>query len=262
MSVLDLIEDLKVKRSGTTKQGVYAALRLLRKAEVVVLHKGQVSLNIRWLNSTAEYFTRAQYFYLQDAGKSGHFLNLKQGEKIRYFFQSPAVTDAFCIHVIYLLIDLTGADFFGYNPHDWFLIGRRQSERDMMDYVVKKGRLYLMTVAGQSFLDKFVAGEFNGNQTQYYMSDKVLFEKNNYYLNIIGDFLIEVLIDQRSADNIGRLYGNTSSFSEDVTKQLKGIVESQGRSRLTITRNLKKADRLRRSLAKHFYISKGRLKKG
>lgn len=251
-----LIREIREQRSGTTKQGVYAALRQLRREEIVVLHNKKASFNLRWLKQAEQFFATAEQHYIESDFGRDNFLNLKDGERISYFYSSPTETDKFWGHALVTLGESSVASdepAYLYNPHEWFLVARRESERECFDIITKKRRL-LLTASEKTPLDRAVAGEFDGDRGQYHMLDTPLFAKNNYYFNIVGDFIIEVWIDPAIATQIESLYRKTEGLDDDAAKELTKIVTDKGRSRLTISCNAKKAERLKKMLRKNFYI--------
>lgn len=254
----DLIEDIKKFRPKTTKQGVYASLRSLRKSEAVVLHGGFVSLNTVWLNKMSDYFSTALLAYTKQGAKTDAILNLQDGDSVQYFFQDPVVTDAFWSHVFFLLIKITPTlePVFLYNPHEWFLLARMENEKGLINNVVEQGRLYLMTVGNKYPLDRYVSKYFDGTKAQYFMSSKKLFSKENYYLNIIGDYLIEVWLDPVITKKIEEFYKKAEKFSEEEQNVLQSIISQRGRSKLKVSRNNKKAVRFKKILGKAFYFSR------
>lgn len=84
-----------------------------------------------------------------------------------------------------------------YNPHEWFLLARKENELELFNTISRKGHRVLLTVGNDSFLDRYVKKYFDNNFSQYHIRNRRLFNENNYYLNIIGDFLIEVWMDKK-----------------------------------------------------------------
>ena len=68
-----LVEKIKNVRASTTKQGVYAALRNLKKQEIAILHNKHALLNIRWLINMEQYFAIAQKSYFEGTLGNGNF---------------------------------------------------------------------------------------------------------------------------------------------------------------------------------------------
>lgn len=255
--ILDLIAAIKRERPGTTKQGVYAALRNLKKEEVVVLHAGRASLNAAWLTNVHRYFTIAEHYYFQKNVGAGHFANLREGEKIQYTFTSPLVADTFWIHALFILIETTpqGSHFIAYNPHCWFFLAHAESERGFVRFALAHKRLYLMSVGARTPLDRLVVQEVDGTRSQYAMLTRAPFPSTRY-INIIGDYVIDVSLEKRVADAMDAFYVRTREWTPDAARELHHLVEGRGRIKLIISRNAKKAERLRRKLLKSFYIPK------
>lgn len=256
--VVGIILELKELRPGTTKQGVYAALRILKKQEKVVLHRGRASLNSAWVSSMASFFSVAEQYYRNEESGDGNFLHLQDGEKISYSFKNAVLTDAFWGHAFHLLVATEQLDtpIYLYNPHQWFLIARQKSEKELIAFVQKNKRQYLLTVSSSYPLDKHIAILFDGERSQYYMRNTPLFAKNNYYMNIIGDFIIEVWIDKDVANNIDDLYTSSGSYSEQTKKELEKIIALQGKTKMVISKNKRKADTYKNMMKKHFYFPK------
>lgn len=251
-----LIAQIREQRPKTTKQGVYAALRHLRQNEIIVMHHKKASFNVRWLKQAEQFLAIAEQHYVaEDLGRD-NFLNLKEGENIAYFFSSPTETDKFWGHALILLGESSIPDnepAYLYNPHEWFLIARQESERECIA-IISKRRRFLLTAGEKTSLDHIVANEFDGDRSQYHMLERPLFPKSNYYLNIVGDFLIEVWIDPSIATRIEEIYRGDTKDRNIARDNLIEIVGGKGRSRLRISRNAKKAGRLKRLLSKNFYI--------
>ena len=256
LSTVGLLSFLRKTRRGTTKQGMYAALRKLVKAEVVVKHKTQVSLNATWLTRIETFVSLANHFYASNA-RSGNFLDIVDGDRISYEFKNANATDTFWIHVLLLLVEAyPGATFFAYNPHCWFFLVRPESERTLRDVIVRNKSQYLVAVGGRRPLDRAIKREFDGKRSQYAMRESPLFKKNNYYVNVIGDYVIEVWIDVAHAEAIERLYRSAESFTPEIEDELRDIINSKGKTKLVVSRDKKKAEKLRRTLAKPFYVQK------
>ncbi|MDP1690060.1 MAG: hypothetical protein Q8L52_02560 [bacterium] len=251
-----LIAQIREQRPKTTKQGVYAALRQLRRDEIVVMHAKKASLNVRWLKQMDQFFLIAEQYYVEGDFGRDNFLNLKDGERISYFFSTPTETDQFWGHALLILAESAASNdepVYLYNPHEWFLLARSESEREYISIITRRRR-FLLTAGAKTPLDRAVANEFDGDMSQYHMLDAPLFTKNNYYLNIIGDFFIEVWLDPHIAAHIEEVYREAEKVDEDIKIKLAEIVACKGRSKLTISRNIKRAAKLKKMLGKNFYI--------
>lgn len=254
--MLDLVEKLKIDRLNTTKQAVYTALRGLKRSEQIVTYKGVASINLTWLNSMVNYFNLTKHNYIKGLVSDGDFVNLEDKDKIKYYFQSPIKADIFWTHALYLLTERIEKNepVYLYNPHEWFLLARKENELELFNNISRKGHRLLLTVGNDSFLDRYVKKYFDNNYSQYHVKEKPLFSENNYYLNIIGDFLIEVWMDKKITDKIDKFYKDTKTWDEGVYDRLKNVIDVDSKIKIVISKNHKKAEKIKNSLRRYFVL--------
>ncbi len=253
----ELLKQIQAERAGTTKQALYQILRKLKVDEVVIMRSKQVSLSHIWINKMADYFTSAQRAYTAHEKPSEDFLSLGDGEKISYTFKSPAHTDMFWGHAFGILAEVTGGEpLYIYNPHEWFILAREESEKTLFNELKEKKKQIYMLIGHNDTMDISSKKEFENEFTQYYASEKKLFPKENYYLNIFGDYVIEAWIDENVASKIDSFYKETKVFDEIAEKKIKSIVEQKGKNKLSILRNKRKAEKLKNLFKKYFHIKK------
>lgn len=251
-----LIDDLQIKPPVPTKQGIYAMIRKMVRAEILIKHKRTVALNIAWLARLQSFADRASHSYFTGHKKNaGNILALTEGERVRYDFKSIANADVFWDHLIYQLVAAhQKTQWFAYNPHCWFFIARPDQERDLRDFITHHGGQYLLTVGDTTPLDKTIRKEFDRTSSQYVMREKPLPFKNNYYVNCIGDYVIEVWIEEKITQRIECIYQTATNITPPIESELKTIIDSKSSVRLVVSRNAKKAAKLRRSLSKQFVM--------
>jgi hypothetical protein len=257
---IELQEKIRKVRPSTTKQGFYQALRKLKKDEVVIVYAKRVSLSHIWINKMAEYFRIAESMYTSTSTPSEDFLKLADGDKISYTFKNSDLTDQFWGHAFGILNNATTEHepLYMYDPHEWFFLARHASERVLFDEVLDRGKDIYMIVGGKTPLDKYTSKEFDNKKSFYYMTEEKLFPRNNYYVNIFGDFLIEAWLDQKTQHAIDEFYKTTSEWSPAVEVALKEIIKTRGKNKLTISHNKHKADKIKRIFRKYFFIKKSK----
>lgn len=254
-----LIEQLQRSHTKLTRQGVYKALRTLRASGIVLLHKKEASINQVWLTQLENFTLLAQHAYRNPAFGSGHFLHMRDGDKIAYEFKNPVQVDIFWNHVLYVLLDAfqSTTDWLAYSSHCWFLIVRQSDELALMQYMTKRNIKYLFTVGHNTPLDKSIASIFDGTHTQYYMRSQPLFEHRPNHLglvlNIFGDYVIEAIYDKTTTKRIEAFYQNNTILNDKSRHELADIVASPSKIKFSISKNSKKAQKLKQQLKKHFY---------
>lgn len=258
LSNTSLVKEIAKLRNKTTKQAVYGALRKLNAAEIVITHGKTSSLKSAWISNMSDFFAKVKHFYFITNTNNDGFLSFEDGDKITYNFKNPEVADAFWGHAFDILAGIIKDEepIYIYNPHEWILLVREDQEMSMFSRAIKQNRQILLTCPGNSPLDKYVKKFFDGTKLQYYLSPIQLFKKPNYYLNIFGDYLIEVWIDEKTHEEIEKFYKNHTELNKGSVGVLKKIIESQGKNKISISRNKEKADKLKKMLGKDFYIIK------
>jgi hypothetical protein len=261
-SIQSLILKLHAQGLRVTKQGVYKSLRALREDEVVFLNRGELSLSVRWLQRIEQFVTLAQRAYIDPASGARHFLNLADGDRITYSFRDPTSVDAFWNHILYILFEAyPNLDrWYAYVPHCWFLIARRSEELALKTFMTKRGCRYLVTAAGKTPLDRFVAKDFDGVMSQYHMLGRALFpgrrERLGAVLNVFGDFVIEAEYDPKTVQTIEEFYRKHKTIDAEGVRALERIVSAPASIRFTISRNKKRAQKLAHQFEKSFYFGK------
>ncbi|MEK7621988.1 MAG: hypothetical protein AAB415_02300, partial [Patescibacteria group bacterium] len=258
MPTIKLIESVSAIRPKTTKQGVYRVLRKLRDEEKIVIHGKEASLNLHWLKDRNEFFSLAQFYYLPKVASPDNFLNVREKDKIVYFFKNLNLLDSFWSHAFHMFAETISPKepIFVYNPHEWFAYARQETEQTLLKTMAEKTRQVLITVAHNEPLDRELRKKFSGDLAQYHIADKKIFEKDNYYFNIFGDCLIEVFIDQVISKQIDEFFTKTKIFDDQTSDELSVIVSKIGKNKLIISRNKKKAEKYKKTLSKDFYIMK------
>jgi hypothetical protein len=255
-SATELLALIRKYRPKTTKQALYATLRKLRSSEIIVIHKMRVSLSSIWVTKMAEFFMLSKHFYTKTVTTDEGFLNLEDGDRVTYSFKNPNITDIFWGHAFNILAEITNITepIYIYNPHDWFMLARPETEKILFEKITTKGKQILVLGGGVTFLDKFILKEFNGDTAQYHPTKELIFEKRNYYINIFGDFIIEVHLDEVSTKKIDTFYNNTIIWNTETETKLKKIITNEGKNKLTISRNKKRSDKLKKMFNKYFYV--------
>lgn len=253
---VDLVDMVKSAGLSSTKQGVYRALRKLRREEVITMQKGIVALSTVWLRRLHTYLAVAQKNYHRDIVLPGYFTTLEPGRKFTFTFENPELLDSYWSHVLVTLLQIVPPreHLFAYNPKYWLLLSRRDSEERFLQAVEESGRWFFMSVSGKTYLDKQAGKIMDREYCQYHMSDSCLFEKSNYYVNVIGDYVIEVYLDEAVSRRIGSVFQDAKTLDDGVVNQLCESIAEKGQNKLVLTRSRRKAEKLRRKIKKFFYI--------
>lgn len=256
-STTSLLELMRTKVK-ITKQGFYASLRKLRANETVVVYKGKVSLNTTWIGKMRDLVEMMSRTYTTEP-YSSDFLNLNDKESISYSFTSIKSLDSFWGHVQNILIHNTNKNepIYCYDPHYWLYLVRRDTEKVLLKEIVSIKRQFLMSNGAKNKLDRLIKTDFNSNYLQY--NYKRLFEKENYYITVIGDYITEVYIDEKVAKDIDAIYKNEGLDTKTAIELLVEFLHSRTRNRIKISKNAKRASKLRKMIGKDFFVMRRKI---
>ncbi len=253
-STSELLALLRTKKPHLTKQGFYAALRSLKKEEVIILYKKTVSLNTAWIGRMQEALSQISATYL-DSPYMPEMLSLHEKESVSFTFSNSKTLDTFWGHAQSLLLTRipVSEPLYAYDPHYWFYVARPDTEEQLIRNIEKSGRQFLMMVGGDTELDKTTQKRFAGSLLQYYR--KELFSDRAYYISTIGDYLIEVTLDHHISEQVELLYTNNSRNNTETQESLRSLLEIKSRNKIRITRNHARALSLKKKFNSYFYIA-------
>ena len=258
----DLVTNVRRHHGDATVQGIYKALRALRAQEIVFLQRKEASLNLRWLQRVESFASLAENAYKDPTASSGHFLQMRDGDRIVYALKNAIQVDAFWNHVLYVLLQtIPDIDrWYAYASHCWFLLGRRKEEIALRDFMTGRGVRYLFTVGHRMPLDRALARDFDGTMAQYHMLGQPLFPHRPNHLgivlNVIGDYVIEAHYDKHTTDRIEQIYASHAKINAQTIADLEAVLAHPAKIKLVIMKNQTKARKIAKMFQKYFYFGK------
>lgn len=245
------------KKHGLTIQAVYATLRKLKSEGVVLSQKKILSLNTVWIEEQVNLLERIQIAYLDELQPDTFaFGDMEDGDRISYRFKNPVLLDQMWGHLFLVLVERTvpHMPIMIYMSHNWFPIAREESERTIFKWLEEQGFRAYFSVGGDAQLDLDVCKEFLANMHHTYSLNVDLGMKVNQYLNVIGDYLIQVTMDEEVSADIHDYFLSYNTMHSANIDELKKMVARKGDNKLVITKNSKKAKRLRAKMAREYLI--------
>ena len=219
-------------------------------------HNKHISLNKLWVQKQYEFFKSANNEYNYKDTQYDNILSMADGDRASYIFHTAELLDQYWAHMFEIFIYNSPKELpiFLLNPHEWFFIAKKESEEDIFRLLDNDNRLILQTGFIDTQLDRLVLKNvFNKWKHQYFINNKIK-RRFNYYLNIVGDFLIEVYLDEDVSQKIEKFYQENVELNQVKVEEFKKIVHQKGKNRLVISRNKFKANNLRKKLSKPFVV--------
>ncbi len=242
-----------------SRQSFYEALRRLTKSEVIVVNKKLVSLNKLWIERLITFTQETAHVYEESYRMESQYLELKPGERVSYVFKSLEALDMFVNHATLLIAERcdTQVPSVAYNTHHWFFAARQSSELAWWKVLGRLGINLFIANGGKSDADKQV-GKYIQNlkskHIRFSVTDTNLFKKN-HFMNIYGNMLVEVKLEEGIGQEIDRWFRDTRDiFDEQAKEGLQKIVKRISKVKLIISNNPKRAEIIRKRIMKCFSV--------
>lgn len=241
ISIRGLHEELAAQHPVTLR-AVYKAVNKLIDAGVLLKVGGEVMVDQEWAGRAAVMLSSV----------SGP--RLAPGEHAVYTFTSLEHLDAFWKTAVLPLESSGIRESFFYNPHDFwaYLPARKGSEDAYYRHFSQTGRYGFFTIGGASPADKEFKRAYQDEYLQVDLQDIRQFRRTDH-LTVLDSFILTVRLGKKLAGRIDTLYeaGETIDL---ILPDLIRACQRPGKIRLIFENNPAKAARLRKVLAKNFYI--------
>jgi hypothetical protein len=240
-SIKSLHEAL-AREHSLTLRAVYKSVNKLIDAGVLLKVGKQVMVDQEWAKRVTETVGFA----------SGPLLS--EGERAAYTFTSVEHLDAFWKTVVLPLERMTGArESFFYNPHNFwaYLSARKESENRYYQHF-SEAQYGFFTSGGESPADKELKKAYQSEYFQIDLRDISLFRRTDH-ITILDSFIITVRLGKKMADRIDTLYASGTDMG-DILPKIEAICRKPGKIRFFLENNSSKASKLRKILARNFYI--------
>jgi hypothetical protein len=250
-----LLYEVQSIRTHITKQGFYAALRKLRSEEIVTIRKKTVALNTSWIRDLQSLAETMSHVYL-GKNASFDFLSLNDKESASFVFSTTIALDVFWGHSQNIFFYNTSADtpIYCYDPHYWIYVARKEIEQKLLDDITKNNRQFLIVVGSATPLDRLTKKDFNDHHVQYHIEK--LYKKDNYYFTVIGDYITEVFMNEHTTKRLEELYLKYTTVCPELLAEFQKLLTDKRKHRIKISRNVVKAEKMKKKLRKYFYIKK------
>lgn len=258
LPTMELIECIRKDKPDVSKQAIYAKIRTLKTRNVLVTHNKQVYLNADWLQKLIDYTNTIQHSYYNGEIGAGRFFNLNDGERKHAVLNNPVTLYGYWINMLYTLMNVIEKPepIYFYDDHMWFLPAEGKSEKRFVQAANNRGFKVFELCAQNNPLDKNLLKQNDDVYDQHFILQQPLFPRNNYYVSIVGNFVIEIQLGQKMADRIDHFFTEKSSPDDTTLAELQQILEKRSRIKLTVSKNIKKAEALKKKFSKWFYLPK------
>lgn len=253
----DIIETLALT-CAVTRQGVYKALRKLKKEEKVTVHKKMVSLSLVWLGQELVRLSKVAKLY-QSPGRGNFFLALNAGEQVTFRFRTLQELDLFWVQAFLQIIPSLQKKepVYTAGPHDWFAYARPSTDTAWIVAAERGSHPQRMVITHPAPLDKKVLAyrqRSRSSRIETCFGENPFHQSERKYFNIAGSWVFEAVLDERIAETLNSWIKRQRCLplSGEEEKELERILHMTGKHHLKISHAPQRSEKLQMKLEKFF----------
>lgn len=260
----------KKEKSPMTIQGFYKLLRQMLKSRIILKESNLLLLDSFWISKVVDFADLIKENYLDSKVSSASIL-LEEGENKKYEFENIAEMDNFWGHGLNVVKDFytknEHSDKNAYSQHYFsvFHLARTKSEQDAIQTFGSVNMQWYMASGSNTFLNKLVPKIIERENHHQFIYDFEEYNKNrelplekNLWVTLIGDFIFEATFPKYIFELIEKIYEETRSIGEFNADKLNSLFQEPGKTFLTVSRDKKKAEKIRNEIKNLYEISLGK----
>lgn len=139
-------------------------------------------------------------------------------------------------------------------PHAWFSIAQFEEEKHISSLLIERTTGFYTRAAGVTKLDKWLARFYEGAKSQYLISPLKSTNGCRSQLSIFDDYIIEAEYPKGIAQRLDYLFESSSQISEIDLRGFISCVSSPAEIIIKVSRNRRRAKRLKASLFGDFAV--------
>lgn len=250
ISIAELHEHLTSKAGITISLAqLYRVVSRMADAQIVVKIDGKLSLNLMWISYLEFIAGRARRI-------TQHRMDdfpLKPGEKKTYRAGTLYDVEAVWNHVLISLYRAHQEEkmLFKYYSHAWWQLGRNAEEMTFYARLKAAGIGCHWIFGDDTPMDRTGAARIGEVYPALCLADAP-FPHSGYNLNVFGEYVVECILPEKIARQFDFFFNTVKTMKEFDNDMFSDIFSMRGPYKITVWRNAKQADLLRRKLTALF----------
>lgn len=241
----ELHTDINKQEGGATIQSIYYNLRKM--------------ISYQWIISANKYYS-LNFFYIKrlerfcnESTKSSVIPKTITKTKQLFIFPTLDTLDIFWSDLHSRLLEHTqSSELFSFHPREFFLVGRNSFEQDCHKNIKQAHKTLFILSKYSKTIDQQVQKKFLQKKHLRYSVAPDCDYPDNYFFSVIGDIIIEVILDEDISKTLHTLFNEQKTLDRDFIKQVEKVFSAQGMMKLKIYRDQKKTERLKKYFAEYF----------
>lgn len=248
-------------KNGMSVQGFYKIIKRLLGDRVIAKTDGRLSLYSAWVNNVMKFAKQAALTHL-DQNASPVTIILEEGEKKSFEFDTPIEMSTFWDHALLMVAyhykdseEPVDKNAYSKNFYSWIQLLRTSDEALLINLYSDLEMQWSMASGSKSLLNRLVSQIYNEKNFHFIIYPELTgygTGRNNFHVTVIGDFIFETKLPEYIFKDIQRTFDSVRNLSEFNADEMQKVVLQTGKTVLTITRNVKRAEEVRAEIKSLF----------
>lgn len=143
-------------------------------------------------------------------------------------------------------------DTYFYNAHTYHILGMNETESSNFRQFSNQSNKVYFLAGNETFLDKYGVELLRMQGTDVVCSDKVKFLREGYCINIVGDYIIEVLFPETLTQYFNVFFTNTKKMDDFNSEMFQNIFRIKAECKLTLRRSTPQSAAFKKEIKKFF----------
>lgn len=239
------------KKEEISLPNFYKIIDYMIKYQMLSKEKWKLALHTSWILWLLNLWEKIKKNYFEESSIT---IDLKEGEQ--KIFHASSLWDldnvrANLLNVVWLKYEKDEPYYF-YNAHTYHILGMQETEGTNFGYYNKqKQKVYFLT-GNETVLDKYGIDLLRVQWTDAICNAKTKLLKDGYCVNIIWEYVIEVVFPPMITNYFKVFFDNTKNVREFNPELFQNIFSMKSDCKLSIRHNKKDAEMFKKEIMKYF----------
>ena len=247
-------EIFEYSKDITSRPNMYKHIKRLIDNQILVKKDGKISLNFTWIMSYLKLGETIKDVYLN---QTSDIFELWDWEELVYRSDSLFNLDPIWWDLLQqcnLIYDYSLENYF-YNTHTYHIIGLQKTETAIHKNVWDSIPYSYFMIWNKSFLDSYwesLLNAINGYGV-FFMEWDTFMQSPGYFLNIVGDYIIEVILPKTISTYFDLFFQQTQNIDSFDVVAFQNIFHMKGNFKLSLKKNKKLAKKFKEKILINYH---------
>jgi len=239
------------KKEEISLPNFYKIIDHMVQYQILLKEKWKLALHATWILGLLNLTEKIKKSYFEESSISIEFKEWEQKT-----FNASSLWDldnvrANLLSVVGLKYEKNEPYYF-YNAHTYHILGMQETESaNFRTFSKQKQKVYFLA-GNETLLDHYGADLLRIQWTDVACSDKTKLLKDGYCVNIIWEYIIEVIFPSMISQYFKVFFDNTKKIKEFNPELFQHIFKMKADCKLTIRRSKKDAEMFKKEIMKYF----------